>query len=35
MDNRKMGKIIYKHKEIIYKEILIFHPIDKYKIRKL
>jgi len=35
LHNKKMDKIIFKLNEIIYKATVIFHLIDKFKIRKL
>lgn len=32
--NKKMDKIIFKLKEITLKEIVIFHPLDIFKIKK-
>jgi hypothetical protein len=35
LHNKKMDKIIFKLNEIIYKATVIFHLIDKFKIKKL
>lgn len=32
--NKKMDKLIYKHKEIMLKETVIFHLQDIFKIKK-